>query len=265
MEFDLAALRKKTKAEQFVRQLQHVCEITLTSDFWNVTLPNDLATSSSRSPSLFAYDASLVLLDAPVLFSKTSVADLLDPAIHSDCSDLQRDYLFHKTHLASLGITDTRETNQIANYAYVESPHKLMEYLPDWKQGVNPNELSRMYRVHALPSNWENMEFPSFLEIRRKMMAEIIREGYQRLITKIEYETEQEDFDLAELINQSESKTVEFKSTLRTNLATRKIDKRMEMAVPQDSRCISQHAWWDVDRWRFRQRKSGWRGCRRIF
>ena len=41
MEFDLARLRDATSAEQFVSRLQHVCDITLTNDFWGMTLPND--------------------------------------------------------------------------------------------------------------------------------------------------------------------------------------------------------------------------------
>lgn len=240
MESDLAALRQKTAAEQFVRQLQQVCSITLTNDFWRFTLPNDLATSSSRSPSLFAYDAALVLLDAPVLFSRAKVADILDPApaVRADSSDLKRDYLFHKMHLAKLGITDTRKTNQIANYAYVGWPHhmsvsdrKLIECLPDLKERINPAELSSMYHVHALPQGWEKMEFSRFLEIRREMMARIIREGYEKISIDMEYDSQKDDFEVTEIINQGESELVEFKSTLRFNLHTERVDKRIETAV----------------------------------
>ncbi len=38
-----------------LRTLIYICDITLTDDFWAVSLPQDLATSSARSPSLFAY------------------------------------------------------------------------------------------------------------------------------------------------------------------------------------------------------------------
>ena len=75
MEFDLARLRGATDSTHFVNILRQVCEVTLTHDFWNVTLPNDLATSSPRSPSLFAYHAALVLLDAPGLYSASRVSE----------------------------------------------------------------------------------------------------------------------------------------------------------------------------------------------
>ena len=39
-------------------------------------------------------------------------------------------------------------------------------------------ELERMYRLHALPSNWENLDYREFLEKRRELMAQVIAEGY---------------------------------------------------------------------------------------
>jgi hypothetical protein len=195
MEFDLAQLRDVSEAEQFVSWLQYICKITLTNDFWEVTLPNDLATSSPRSPSLFAYNASLVLLGANVLFSKTKVAELLDPAIQSNKSAIERHHLFPKSYLVKQNITSTRETNQIANYAFVEwsdnikiSDQSPAEYLPQLIKRFNQEELDNMYHYHALPDSWEFMDYREFLEKRRKLMAQIIREGYQKLKDNVENE-----------------------------------------------------------------------------
>jgi hypothetical protein len=76
-----------------------------------VALPNDLAASSSRSPSLFAYYAALVLLDARAFLSKARVTDLLDPALKGQRSAIERHHLFPKGYLATLGITSTRDTS----------------------------------------------------------------------------------------------------------------------------------------------------------
>lgn len=238
MEFDLARLRDATEADQFLSRLQQVCDITLTNDFWGVTLPNDLATSSPRSPSLFAYNAALVLLDARVLFSNAKVAELLDPAIQANRSAIERHHLFPKGYLAKLGISGTRETNQIANYAYVEytdnmriSDEAPADYLPQLKERFSGAELTNMYHCHALPENWEQMEYHAFLEKRREMMAQIIREGYQTLTAGPVREVAPEEFDLMAVIGVGESEGVEFKSTLRVNLHTGETDKRMELSV----------------------------------
>ncbi len=238
MESDLARLRDVESPEAFVNRLQQVCEISLPNDYWTTTLPNDLATSSPRSPSLFAYHAALILLDAPALFSSTRVGDLLDPAIHANRSAVERHHLYPKGYLATLKITDTRDTNQIANYAYVEwvdniriSDQAPAEYLPELEGRFTPSELASMYHYHALPENWEGMEYHAFLEQRRELMAQIIREGYLRLTSGGEPKPRTEEFDLAALVDYGESEAVEFKSTLRTNLHTGEADKRMEMAV----------------------------------
>ncbi len=238
MESDLARLRDVNGQEQFVSRLQHICNITLTNDFWGVTLPNDLATSSPRSPSLFAYNAALVLLEARVLFSKAKVADLLDPATHAIKSAVERHHLYPKGYLKTLNISDTRETNQIANYAYVEWADNIKisdqcpaEYLHQMKDRFTESQLTDMYRLHALPENWEHAEYHAFLEQRRELMAQIIREGYNKLVAESDVEAEVEAFDLAALIDIGESEAIEFKSTLRTNLHTGQTDKRMEKAI----------------------------------
>jgi len=238
MEFDLAQLRDVKTPEQFVAKLQRVCDIALTNDFWDTTLPNKLATSSPRSPSLFAYNASLVLLGANVLFSNTKVADLLDPSIHPHRGPLERHHLFPKDYLASLGKKATRDTNQIANYAFVEwgdnskiSNEPPAKYVPELKARFSDAELAKMYHCHALPENWEQMEYNVFLKKRREMMAQIIREGYQTLTAGPAPSPALEEFDLIAVLSTGESDAVELKSTLRTNLHTGAADKRIELAV----------------------------------
>ena len=139
-EFDLARFRDVKDGDGYVQVLERVCEGTLTSDFWTITLPNDLATSAPGSPSLFAYYAALVLLDAKTLFSKQKVADLLDPSLHANRKAVERHHLFPKAYLKTLGIGSTRDTNQIANYAVTEwgttpasaSKAPLNTYLNSW-------------------------------------------------------------------------------------------------------------------------------------
>ncbi len=239
MEFDLARFREVDTSEGFLKTLRHICDITLTNDFWAVSLPNDLATSSPRSPSLFAYHAALVLLDARALFSKIKVADLLDPSMHANRSAVERHHLFPKGYLSKLGITAIRDTNQIANYALVEwgdnadiSDQAPADYLPHMKDRFKQSELERMYRLHALPPNWEHIEYRDFLEKRREMMAGVITEGYSTLVTgEIEEELAEAEFDLSNVLLNGESEAVEFKSTLRTNLHTGNKDLRMELSV----------------------------------
>lgn len=235
MEFDLARLRNVNDAEAFARTLRAVCDEELTGDFWSIALPGKLATSAARSPALFAYYASLVLLDARVLFSKQKVSDLLDPSISGSRSATERHHLFPKAHLAGLGKTQ-RETNQIANYALVEwgdnakiSKDTPEKYVPVLSKSFSPHELLEMYRWHALPDGWESMEYAAFLERRRELMAKVIRSGYEQLVGPAHAHAM--PIDLTALVKGGEGATTEFKSTLRTNLHTGKADPKMEFTV----------------------------------
>ena len=237
LETDLAMLRDVTNGHEFITRLRHACNIALTTDFWKVTLPNDLATSSARSPSKFAYEAALILLDSPALFSRFKVAEMMDPALNADRSLIERHHLFPRGYLRSLGIDQARDVNQIANYAYVEwadnakiSSQAPTEYLDQMQERSSQDELAHMYRLHALPAGWERMDYRTFLERRRELMAEIIYQGYSRLTSELDV-PEEDDVDLKELISSGETDAVEFKSTLRMNLHTKNVDPRMGHSV----------------------------------
>lgn len=188
MEEDLARLRPVREAEGFVKILDQIIRDTLSEDFWNIVLVNNLDTSSARTPVLFAYHAALNLLDAKVLFSKMKVSELLDPALKGKKSATERHHLFPKGYLRNLGITEVRETNQVANYALVEwddnigiSDRSPADYFPDYAQRFLPEELAQMMEWHALPDGWERMEYAEFLVERRKLISGVIRKGFNKL------------------------------------------------------------------------------------
>ncbi|MFA4838546.1 MAG: DUF262 domain-containing protein [Candidatus Neomarinimicrobiota bacterium] len=238
MEFDLARFREVKEGNEFLNILERACDMPLTEDYWRITLPNDLATSSPRSPSLFAYNAALVLLDARALFSKSKVSELLDPASRGIRGAVERHHLFPKGYLETLGITDLRDTNQIANYAMVEwgdnmkiSNQSPADYLPELASRFNKAELARMYHWHALPVSWEMLGYQEFLEQRRERIAQVILEGYRTLAAEPVEIAPYQPFSIKDIIVTGESDQVEFKSTLRTNLHTGDKDPRMELAV----------------------------------
>lgn len=188
MEKDLAVIRDFKSKEQLLNWMEKRVESEFTEDFWNIALPNRLATSSATSPILYAYNASLNLLNAKVLFSHKKVADLLDPSQKGDKSAAERHHLFPKKYLKKMGITATREINQIANYALLEWDDNMAisgsapeDYWPRYSKRFSTAELSEMCRWHSLPANWHSMEYREFLEARRKLISLVIKEGYSMI------------------------------------------------------------------------------------
>lgn len=190
MEQDLADLREISTAENFLAWLDRTIVSTFTADYWAITLPNDLATSSARSPGLFAYYAALNIVGAKVLFSELRVSDLMDPATRAHRAALERHHLFPKAYLHRQGIRGRRDTNQIANYALLEWPDNSAisdaapaEYYPQLVEslGWTPEQEAEVCRWHALPEGWYEMEYQEFLAARRRQIAEVVRTGFEAL------------------------------------------------------------------------------------
>lgn len=178
-------------ADGFVRALNTIVDDTLTSDFWAITLPNELATSAARSPALFAYMAALNVHDADALLSTGKVRERLDPAVTAR-KGIERHHLFPKAYLRDvLEVKDNRQINQIANMALVEwndnnaiSDKKPSAYWPEQiksKTHLSEERLRRQTVHHALPDNWVDLAFTDFLVQRRRLMATVVRDAFNRM------------------------------------------------------------------------------------
>lgn len=221
--------------EAFLAELDRIIASTLTSDFWGITLPDALDTSASRSPALSSYQAALDVLDAEVLFSDVRVRDLLDPAVTAPRS-IERHHLFPKQYLASIGISNIKQTNAIANMAFVDwsdnakiSDTAPLEYWPVMTAQLAPGQLERQKHLHALPIGWEQLDYDEFLAKRRPLISAVIREGFQQLSEG--RNTEVPDFDVEQLIASGESQRLEFKSSTKVAVTTGEADPRLEMVI----------------------------------
>jgi len=188
MEQDLALLRGCRESHEFVEALEQEMRAVLTPDYWEVTLPNELATASARNPAQLAYFAALCILDAPVLYSDMKVRELLGPLVQAKKRPLERHHLFPREYLKRVGVHDQRDINQVANYALVEWHDNVSigdrppaEYAPHLERRFSPEQIATMYRLHALPKNWYCMDYFQFLEERRKRIAAVVREGFMQL------------------------------------------------------------------------------------
>lgn len=227
-ESDLNRLSEAEGKNDFLGIIEHLIETNLTNDFWSVSLPARLETSAAYSPSLFAYYASLNLLEAKVLFSSLTVKELLDPTTKAKKSAIERHHLFPRGYLKAIGVTSTSRVNQIANYAFVEWPDNIAigdkkpsEYFPELWQTVPKGHRQQMRYVHALPEDWQHMDYEEFLRARRTLMAQVVRAGYE-ILQKGTGPFDSEDADVTaappsvtDLLELMETSHIEFKSSAR--------------------------------------------------
>ncbi len=222
-------------AQGFCAELDRIVRANFTRDYWDISLPNRLDTSGAKSPVLLAYWAALNLLDAEVLFSGLKIRELLDPSETAPRS-IERHHLFPKAHLAAMGVTARNQVNAIANMAFLDwlenaaiGDDSPLEYWPAMTGAMDLEQLARQRYWHALPVGWEQLDYPTFLERRRSLIARVVRDGFERLWD--ERVISEPSSTLADLLAVGESQTVEFKSTVRWNLYTGQADRKMEHVV----------------------------------
>ncbi|AGK57018.1 hypothetical protein HYPDE_26688 [Hyphomicrobium denitrificans 1NES1] len=167
----------------------------LPDNYWTNLLPNQLETSSSTSPFFFAFQAAQVKLgDKGFLSRDITVRDLL-----LNRSDVH--HIFPQEHLKKQGMSRGRY-NQIANFAIAQSEINIAirDKAPDIyfaelaKQcnggqarygGISDEaELRDNLETHCLPDGMLDGKVPSydtFLEFRRGLMANKIKEWFQSL------------------------------------------------------------------------------------
>ncbi len=236
IEADLGRLEAHANGsgQAFCDELDRLVRATFTNDYWEISLPNLLDTSAAKSPVLSAYQAALNLLDAEALFSDLRLRDLLDPGVTAPRS-VERHHLFPKAHLATLGVTGTRNLNAISNMAYIDWPDNATiaaqgpsTYWPEMTARLDFDRLQRQIYWHALPVGWEQLDYTTFRERRRTLIARVVRDGFNTLW---EDDTPVLEESVVELLRVGESQTVEFKSTARWNLHVNKPDKKLEHVI----------------------------------
>lgn len=163
----------------------------LTNDYFDITLIGSagLAVSGAGNNAWNAYVASLNIIDTKILFSKSNlhVSKLFEPGTDGTRRSLEKHHLFPKAYLKSKGYPDSK-INQMANYAFIDWKDNMdildgapSAYYPIVCNGKSKDEIRCMEEENALPHGWEQMEYESFLEERRRLMAAKIKTAFEVL------------------------------------------------------------------------------------
>lgn len=183
-----ADLREVKTSDEYVKYLERKISGYFTDDYFNVTLPNDLETSSTNSPVWMGYIAAINVLGTPMLFSTSTLSQYLIMGASGTKNAVDRHHIFPKHYLEMNGYLDDRDRNQVANYTYIDyamniniSDKPPAEYVSIYREKLGEEGYLRSCRENALPEDFETLSYQDFLIKRRKLMAGIICQGYERL------------------------------------------------------------------------------------
>ena len=178
------------------REYLNIIDQTILSDtFWNMALPQQMETSSTKSPYFNVFLASQVKENNRGFLSR----DITVRTLLEGQKDIH--HIFPRSYLQSHNFAP-KDYNQIANLVVMQkeiniaignkSPSIYFKTLWDrCKVGESSygriddsDELQINFDEHCLPSNMQTATFenyPEFLEKRRKLMATKIRDYYKSL------------------------------------------------------------------------------------
>lgn len=181
--------------EKNPREVLESIEMTRLGDsFFSSTLKEKLKVTGTRSIFYSIYLAALIRTNTKALYSKEIlVKDLLEEKI-------DKTLLFTKAYLQKHGAKG--DATELANMVFMDkdvktalkrkAPNEYGGILLDYcekkmsigKEVLTEEELFDSMRENCVPKTiftMETSQFPLFLEVRRKMMAEKIREYYRSL------------------------------------------------------------------------------------
>ena len=188
VEKQFADLREVKTSEEFIKYIDKVIEMRLTDDYFNLTLPSELYSTASISPAWNGYIASQIVLNTQMLFSNTPIAKYFLLGSSGTKNAIDRHHIFPKNYLTKIGFTSDRERNQLANFTYLDyetnidiSDKAPQDYVKLYREKLGEETYRKVCEDHALPENFESMEYTDFLEQRRKLMVEVVKKAYLKI------------------------------------------------------------------------------------
>lgn len=175
--------------------LKNIEDATLSDNFWEVALPQNLSYASSLNPTYLAFLASQIYFaDMSLLSQNIRVSELI--TLGGDVH-----HIFPKKYLVEHGFERT-QYNQTANYAYLDTPVNISigkkapkDYFSaalaqcgsenaETGSIIDEQSLRENLEVNCIPEDIFEMDYTrydEFLEKRRALMAKKIRKYYESL------------------------------------------------------------------------------------
>lgn len=180
----------------FINFFNEVEASVLSDTFWNITLPQNLETTSTNSPAFNTFLAAQVNLNCNSLFMHgTMISDLIN--ISGDVH-----HIFPKAYLKKNGVDSKGRYNQVANFTYLDTqvnkavkddaPNiyfgKVIEQCENTSIAfgniADRDSLMKNLDENAIPQDIIGMtvdDYDAFLVERRKLMAKLVEKYYKGL------------------------------------------------------------------------------------
>lgn len=158
----------------------------LTDDFFGVTLPNEFDKNRASGPVWNGFLAAQVVLGSKVLFNTCTVAQLLLPASSGTKKSYDKHHIFPANFLKGGVYENLRDRR--ANFALLSyqgnidiSDDSPSLYVAEFRKMMSEEDYKATCADNALPYGFEDMDYPMFLQKRRVLMSNMIKDAISKL------------------------------------------------------------------------------------
>ncbi|MCI6584887.1 MAG: hypothetical protein MSC45_07455 [Mobiluncus sp.] len=185
-EQQLHAIDQLHNADGFRDWIEGEIAARLTTDYFEVTLPNELGKNQASGPVWNAFLAAQVFLGSRVLFSTSTVAQLLQPSNSGTKTAFDKHHIFPANFLKGGPYNDMK--NGRANFVLVDYQQNISIsdedpriYVTSLRQKLGEEEYRKTCSDNALPEGFETLEYPEFLRRRRLLMSKMVKDAFEKL------------------------------------------------------------------------------------
>lgn len=154
---------------------------------------------------------------------------------------IQSHHIFPKSLLSKAGYNQ-KEINDIANLAFIggSTNRKILNKPPIeyFEKEIITKRGHEALRAQLVPEDkalWEIGNYKQFLQTRRENIVKTINE----FIANLPASNQQSSPQIADIISQGESRSVEFKSSMRWSYKTQQVDKALEKVIAKTIAAIT--------------------------
>ena len=185
-EQQLNDISKLSSSDEFEAYFDRSIEALLTDDYFRITLPADLDANEATGPTWYGFVASQIVLGAKALFNTVPLSQLVGPYSSGTKKAVDKHHLFPDNYLKEVGHIADRSNR--ANFTYVDYQNNIYisddppsEYVSKYRKDLGEDAYLKACEEHALPVDFETMDYETFLQKRRGLMSQLVKEAYEKL------------------------------------------------------------------------------------
>lgn len=185
-ERQLNDVKQLASPEEFEAYFDREVASQLTDDYFRITLPANLNSNEATGPYWYGFVAAQIVLGAKSFLSTVPLSQILALGASGSKKQADKHHIFPDNYLKQHGQL-TKRSNK-GNFAILDYSNNIgisdrspSEYADEYREALGEEAYAENCRQHALPDGWESMDYEEFLEERRRLMAQLAKDAFERL------------------------------------------------------------------------------------